>query len=120
MKMKILLLPLFLVFFYGCQTHQRTIYYWSDYSDKLYKFKKTTTDTTKAQYKRTLLDIISNANTRGKKIPPGICAEYGFILLQDGQQSEGLQYMDKETALYPESTVFVTRIKNEVMKGGKQ
>ncbi len=120
MKMKFLLFPLMLVFLYGCQVHQRTIYYWSEYSENLYKYKKNTTDTTRAVFQKTLNDIIVNAASEHKKIPPGICAEYGFILLQNGQQSEGLRYMDKETALYPESTVFVTRIKNEVLKGGKQ
>lgn len=120
MKMKILLLPLLLVFFYGCQMHQRTMYYWSEYSENLYKYKKNTTDTTRAVFQRTLKDIIVNADSEHKKIPPGICAEYGFILLQNGQQSEGLQYMDKETTLYPESVVFVERIKKEVTKGGKQ
>lgn len=120
MKMKFLLLPLLLVFFYGCQVHQRSMYYWSDYSENYYKYKKTTTDTTKTLFKKTLKDIIVKADSEHKKIPPGICAEYGFMLIQGGEQSEGLQYMDKEAALYPESLVFVQRIKKEVMKGGNQ
>jgi len=119
MKVKLLFIPLLLVFFYGCEPGQKTIYYWSEYSESLYKYKKTTSDTTRVQFKKTLADIINNAAKKNKKIPPGVCAEYGFFLMQDGKQTEGLQFMDKEMALYPESSVFVLRIKNEAMKGGK-
>jgi len=43
-------------------------------------------------------------------VQPGICAEYGYLLIKQGKREEGLQLLKKEIELYPESKVFITRI----------
>jgi hypothetical protein len=52
-------------------------------------------------------------------VPPGACAEYGYLLIKEGKDQDGLMYLDKEQALYPESAVFIQRIKDEMQRGKK-
>ena len=43
-------------------------------------------------------------------MPPGIYADYGFVLLQSGKTEEGNAMLEKEISLYPESKIFIARI----------
>jgi len=42
--------------------------------------------------------------------PPGLYADYAFILLQIGKTEEGKTFLLKEVELYPESKTFIDRI----------
>ena len=54
--------------------------------------------------------IIKKQEGTRKTVPPGIYADYGFILLQSGKTEEGKEMLIKEISLYPESKVFIERI----------
>ena len=54
--------------------------------------------------------IINEQKGIRKSIPPGMCADYGFLLIQKGNKAEGIANLKKEIALYPESKVFIDRI----------
>jgi len=54
--------------------------------------------------------IIEKQEGTRKTVPPGIYADYGFILLQTGKTEEGKAMLKKEVSLYPESEVFINRI----------
>ena len=54
--------------------------------------------------------IIDKQNGSRGVVPPGIYADYGFILLQANKTKEGKAMLLKEVALYPESKVFIDRI----------
>jgi hypothetical protein len=43
-------------------------------------------------------------------VPPGVCADYGYLLLRQGKIEEGKALLAKETVLYPESKKFIDRI----------
>ena len=43
-------------------------------------------------------------------MPPGVYADYGYILLQIGKTDEGKELLMKEVELYPESKIFIDRI----------
>jgi hypothetical protein len=105
--------------FTGCQPAATTLFYWGNYSSTLYDYKKNPSDTTLSVHKTTLLDIMTKAPEKGKKIPPGIYAEYGYILLKEGKETEGLDCLTKEEQTFPESKAFVQRLKDEYLRGKK-
>ena len=49
-------------------------------------------------------------------MPPGLYAEYGFLLYKTGKKEEGLNYMKQEKALYPESDAYISRIIKQLEK----
>jgi hypothetical protein len=103
----------------GCTPSSKTLYYWGDYSQTLYNYKKAPDEKTLAAHKKELENIIQEAPNKRKAVPPGVMAEYGYLLLREGKEEEGMQYLDKESALYPESQVFIQRVKAEYARGKK-
>jgi hypothetical protein len=117
MKLKHLYFSILLVFFVGCTPP--TLFYWGDYSSTLYDLTKNPDDKTLAPHKKSLQDIIVMSPQRRLQVPPGVYAEYGFMLIKEGKETEGLENFDKEISLYPESKVFIQRLKNEFVRGKK-
>jgi len=99
-----------LLLFAGCAT-QEPLYYWGNYSQSLYKYKKSPQEETLQAHKACLVNIIEESNKRNKKIPPGIYCEYGYILLREGNTQQALYYFEMEEKSYPESQVFIGRLK---------
>lgn len=93
-------------------------YYWGTYSEALYKNKKDLTPESYQGYKNALADIVEKSKTDGLLIPPGIYAEYGFILAQEGKHEEAQVYFNLEKEKYPESKIFVDRLINTLGKKG--
>ena len=42
--------------------------------------------------------------------PPGVCADYGYLLIKKGEVEKGKELLVKETILYPESKLFIDMI----------
>jgi hypothetical protein len=117
MNLKNIFYPLLLICFIGCAP--KSIFYWGDYSETLYDYKKNPDEKTLAAHEKSLQDIITASPKKHKQVPPGVYAEYGFLLIKDGKEQEGLVYFDKEATLYPESIVFIQRLKDELARGKK-
>ena len=103
----------------GCGTTSKDTFYWGNYSTTLYDYKKNPDEKTLEAHKKELVSVMENSEKKKKIVPPGVNAEYGYLLLKEGQENEGFEYLAKEIELYPESTVFISRIKNEYNKGEK-
>lgn len=116
MKALLIRMAILLLILSGC-TPQTKLFYWGQYSSTLYKYKKNPDDNSLAAHKQSLHDVITRSPKLHKKIPPGICAEYGYILYREGRTNEGIEYLEKETVLYPESKSFVQKLKDELMRG---
>jgi len=54
--------------------------------------------------------IIKKQTGIRKVVPPGVYADYGFLLLQSDMKVEGMAMLQKEIELYPESRIFIERI----------
>ncbi len=91
-------------------TPQKTLYSWGKYNEKTYKYVKNNTDADEEALLQTLQQMIDKPGGERNVPPPGICADYGFLLVKRGNTKEGLEMLKKEIALYPESAVFVERI----------
>jgi len=100
----------------GCASAKKT-FYWGDYSSTLYDFKKSPDAKTKEAHLSQLRRIMEVSNKQQMNVPPGVYVEYGYYLLKDGNEAEGMSYLAKETDLYPESVIFINRIKAEYARG---
>ena len=61
-------------------------------------------------------DVITDGEAKGK-VPPGIYAEYAYILYISGQTREAIMYFEKEKKTWPESSVFMDKM-IDTAKGG--
>lgn len=107
---RILLLFIFLGFVTGCTT-QKPLYYWGNYSSSLYKYKKAPTEENLKAHKAVLQKIIDESNNMSLRVPPGVCCEYGYLLLIEGKQEEAMRYFELEEKTYPESKPFLDRFR---------
>lgn len=49
-------------------------------------------------------------------VPPGLYAEYGYMLYRTGKEEEGLSFMNEEIKIYPESEKYISRIIKQLEK----
>ena len=110
MKKKILFICMAVILFLTACTPKRLLYSWNDYDNTSYKYLKNGDEKSVENLLKSYQQIIEKQNGTRKTVPPGIYADYGFILLQTGKTEEGKIMLEKEIALYPESKVFIDRI----------
>jgi hypothetical protein len=92
-------------------------YYWGNYSESLYKYKKSPSTLTLTAHKADLVKIISKSKSHGKKVPPGLYCELAYIYAKEGNAEESLKYFNMEIQAFPESKTFVERLKRQVNPG---
>jgi len=92
------------------------IYYWKGYSEHLYEFTKTPDKENKKKYQESLSKIIDVSEKEGKRVPPGIFAEYGYMMAQDGKVKEAARYFDMEEENYPESKAFISHLRERFIR----
>lgn len=104
-----------MIAFASCST-QKDLYSWYDSEEATYNYTKRGTDEllVKAmeQYEKV---IAKQKGTRGV-VPPGVNAEYGYLLFKAGKKEEGLSLLKAEIEAYPESEKFISRIINQLEK----
>lgn len=130
----------------SCSTPK--MYYWGGTKNEISKYEELAYRSYDRQTPESICDLVilyedmtSNFGGTRNTIPPGICAEYGFILLQEHTldsfekyaskkqkkvfktndyatlfTEKGIMMLQKEIELYPESEKFITPILNR-MKG---
>ena len=90
----------------GCATPQH--YAWGKYDETLYVHYKAPQD--HEAYVASLKTVMLDAEQTGKLVPPGIYAEYGYALLEEGQTKEAARYFQKERDKWPESSVLMEKM----------
>lgn len=94
----------------SCAPTVKPLYTWGNYEDVSYTYLKKSDEKTTQLLIEAYQQIIEKQEGSRKIVPPGIYADYGFLLASTGKVKEGKELMQKEIALYPESKVFVERI----------
>lgn len=89
----------------GCGAHSR--YNWSGYDTKMYNHYKNPSE--REKFVQALKEILDYAEPEGK-VPPGIYAEYGFVLYEEGNNQQAVLYFQKEADKWPESRAFMTKL----------
>ncbi len=99
----------------SCVTNQ-SLYSWYEYEDLAYEYNKEPTEKLQVkvleQYKK-LTD--KQKGIRGV-VPPGMYAEYGYLLYKTGKKQEGIDFLKKEISQYPESEKYISRIIKQLEK----
>lgn len=116
MKGKCFILLFATIIFAGCVAQPKPMYFWGNYSSSLYAYKKLPNDETLKAHKSALINIMEQSQKQGLRVPPGVYSEYGYILMKEGKNNEALKYFELEEQTYPESKVFVERLKSQLVK----
>jgi hypothetical protein len=92
-----------------------TKYYWGTYEPALYQYYKTPARLVdlEAELSRT----IAQAGEKHQKVPPGVYAEYGFVLQQQGKGVEAAAYYQKEKQAWPESALLMDTMLRSLERG---
>lgn len=109
MKNKFLFLWLLLVAT-GCSTTQYT---WNDYDDDLHAYYEHPENRAK------ILLSLSKTIEKGlktKTIPPGIFAEYGYLLADAGEADKAIEYFELEQSYWPESKILMAKMIRNLSK----
>lgn len=141
---KLLIIFISAMFLSSCATSR--MYYWgketngvSRYEQLAYKHYDQQTPESICELVVLYEDMVNNPGGSRNTIPPGICAEYGFLLLQPNTlesfekyatqkqrkafdttdyatlfNDRGIQMLEKEMELYPESVTFISPILKRV------
>jgi len=92
------------------------LYSWYDYQEDYYHYLKNADKESLDDLIKTYQKIIEKQKETRGVVPPGIYADYGWMLLEAGKTSEAKEMLAKEIELYPESEVFVSSILKRVEK----
>lgn len=111
---KILFAALLIMSITSCAT--KRMYSWYDYENTAYEYSKTRTDELKEKLLKQYKKITENQNGTRGVVPPGLCAEYGYLLYTTGKEEEGLNFLKEEIKLYPESEIYISRIIKQLEK----
>jgi len=91
----------------GCAKKQ-THYHWGSYDEDLYASYKN--PQAHQAFVASLKTIILDSERLGVKVPPGIYAEYGYALYEEGSTADAILYFKKERDLWPESRGFMEKM----------
>ncbi|MDR0418975.1 MAG: DUF4810 domain-containing protein [Prevotellaceae bacterium] len=108
--MKIIFLITFPVILLASCVTQKPLYTWDSYDVASYTYVKNGDERSIQELVKTYQKIIEKQKGSRGVPPPGICADYGFLLLQTDKVEEGKKMLKMEIAYYPESKVFIDRI----------
>lgn len=86
----------------GCVSN--SLYSWGKYEGDMYKYYKNPgyLEELMTNLKETL-----EAAEANRSVPPGLYAEYGYLLLETGNARQAVVYFVKEKEAWPESTIIM-------------
>jgi len=113
---KLLTFGLLALLFTACVSSSKSLYSWYDYQEQVSNYIKDETPESREKLIKTYQHIIDKQTGSRKAVPPGIYADYGFLLYQQGKKEEGIRFLEQEIALYPESSVFISRVIKNLKK----
>jgi len=116
MKKSLSVLALAILIVSCAPSKKNYLYSWGQYYDASYGYLKNKDDKSTQALVANYKSIIDKQAGIRKTVPPGIYADYGFLLMQMNQTEAGKAMLLKEIELYPESKVFIDRILNSVNK----
>jgi len=85
-----------------------TMYHWNGYDSALYRHYQAPAE--REDFVVALRTTILDAEQRGLKVPPGLYAEYGYALLEEGKPGEAVSWFQKEKSKWPESAMLMDKM----------
>lgn len=79
------------------------IFYWGQYEESLYKRHADLSDQGQGEAFKMLELTIQEAEAKNSRVPPGVYADYGYLLFKQGKVDEAVVFFRKEAETYKES-----------------
>jgi hypothetical protein len=92
--------------FSGCANQSQALYEWGGYQAQVYEHFKTQGSAPQEQIQALEKDL-QKIQSKGAAIPPGYYAHLGLLYMSVGNNDQGLQSLQKEKALFPESARYI-------------
>ena len=92
----------------ACANHAEKKYEWGSYEQSLYSYYKNPANPDELIL--SLQTTIKTAEATNKKVPPGLYAELGYLLMVQGKQQEAIANFENEKRRWPESTNLMDRM----------
>ena len=89
----------------GCAPSRK--YAWGNYDSTLFVHYKKPQE--REAHLERLKQVLENAEAEDR-VPPGLYAEYGYALFENGNLKEAIGYFEKEQAKWPEANVFMEKM----------
>jgi hypothetical protein len=93
-----------------------SIYHWGEYEDSLYKLQKDASEQGQAEAFKMLEATIQEAEAKNYRVPPGVYADYGYLLFKQGKHDQAITYFRKEAVTYKESKYLMDSIISRIEK----
>lgn len=88
----------------GCKTD---LYRWGSYEPSIARMYATESGYDPAAEVDRLAREVEETEHRGAKVPPGVRAHLGYLVIETGNAERGTGYLLAEKTAYPESAAFV-------------
>ena len=89
-----------------------TLYQWGKYEDSLYsRYAKEDAAGAEESLRTTIVAAESQS-----RVPPGVYADYGFLLYRRGDYAGAIQYFEKEKRAFPESAALMSKLIERIQK----
>ncbi len=105
-------------FFSSCT---KTLYDYKDYDDAVYSFITIENQKDIKNIQKSYQSIVGEKELKKKKsnittqrVPPGACADYAYILYQQGDTAGSNFWFQREIELYPESQTYIVKLRQEL------
>ena len=108
--MKKILLTLFVIMTITSCTTTTTLYSWYNYEDITYQYSKRKTDELQVKVLEQYQKLTEKQKGTRGTVPPGLYAEYGYLLYMTGKQEEGLKFLKEEIWLYPDISRIIKQL----------
>ncbi|MGH7407558.1 MAG: DUF4810 domain-containing protein [Candidatus Methylomirabilales bacterium] len=79
------------------------LFYWGQYEESLYKRHRDPSDQGQAEAFKMLELTIQEAEAKNSRVPPGVYADYGYLLFKQGKADDAVVFFRKEAETYKES-----------------
>ena len=102
----------------GCVQKQ---FYWGTYEDSLFSRQQHAGPDGETGAATMLVSTINEAQSNpNSRIGPGIHADYGYLLLKQGNTDEAIAQFQREASLYPESKPLMDSIVTRIQERKKK
>jgi len=99
-------------------TPRTTLYHWNGYDEALYRHYRRPQD--REAWVASLKTAVLEAEQQGRKVPPGLYAEYGYALYEEGVFPQAIAYFRREREEWPEARFFMDKmIRNAEIRAGQ-
>lgn len=103
-------LPAFLALFTVAACAPTPLFYWGQYEESLYERHKDPSEGGQAVAFKMLEVTIQEAEANKSRVPPGVYADYGYLLFKQGKADDAIVYFRREAETYPESRYLMESI----------